>query len=274
MHPIGNPMIFHRYPLEEALRLTAGFGYRQLEIWPPQIEMCRTNDLRREFAAYAASLGLSLVRLNAAAADYFVPLTSRRAVKAIIQGLKRDVDAAQALGMTQLLTWEGRKPEGAKSADLHGWILDETANIFREVVQYGKSKGISVSVEVHPFTLGIDLDFLVELCDRVDSDFFGVTYDCCHFGVGLPNDYVEAIPKLGHRIKHVHFSDSDKVSSELHFATGKGCLDLEAITAALKEIRFQGTMMLDLWLYPFPESGTRSSLPYVKKVMKTLGLNG
>jgi hypothetical protein len=40
MHPIGNPMIFHRYPLEEALRLTAEFGCRQLETWPPQMEMC------------------------------------------------------------------------------------------------------------------------------------------------------------------------------------------------------------------------------------------
>jgi sugar phosphate isomerase/epimerase len=108
----------------------------------------------------------------------------------------------------------------------------------------------------------------------LDSNWFGVTYDCCHFGVGLPDGYVEAIARLGHRIQHVHLSDSDRKSSELHFAIGKGSLELDEITAALKAIHFQGTMMLDLWLYPLPEAGTRLSLPYVIKVMKTLGLRG
>jgi sugar phosphate isomerase/epimerase len=265
-------MIFHHYPVEQALRLAASFGYRQLEIWPPQIADCRTDALRRQFADYAASLGLSLVRLNAAAADYFGPLKSRRGSRAIVAGLKRDIDIAHCLGMKQLLTWEGRRPEGAKPGDIHGWILKETTKIFREVVDYGKTKRVSLSVEVHPFTLGIDLDFLVALCDGVGSEAFSVTYDCCHFGVGLPDDYIEAIVKLGSRIQHVHFSDSDKVSSELHFAVGKGCLDLDGIVAALKQIKFKGTMMLDLWLYPFPEGGTKISLPYVSKAMETLGL--
>ena len=272
MTPIGNPMIFHQYPIEQALRLTAGFGYRRLEIWPPQIAACRTDALRREFADHAAALGLSLVRLNAAAADYFAPLKTCRDTEVIVSGLKRDIDLAHSLGMTQLLTWEGRRPEGATPADIRGWILEATTEIFIEAVEYGRSRGVSLSVEVHPFTLGIDLDFLVSLCDGVGSDAFGVTYDCCHFGVGLPEGYIQAIRKLGARIKHVHFSDSDKVSSELHFAIGKGCLDLDGIVAALKQIRFHGTMMLDLWLYPFPEEGTKISLPYVSKAMESLGL--
>ena len=46
------------------------FGYRRLEIWPPQIESCRTDELRQQLVQYAKSLGLTLVRLNAAAADY------------------------------------------------------------------------------------------------------------------------------------------------------------------------------------------------------------
>ena len=272
MKPIGNPMIFHRYPLEQALRLMVKFGYRALELWPQQIEMCRTDDLRRQLAVYAKSLGLTLVRLNAAAADYFPPLQSRRDAQGIIAGVKRDIDICRSLGMTQLLTWEGRKPEAATPKDIHGWILEETTKIFREAVRYGDSKGVSLSVEVHPFTLGMDLDFLVKLCDAVGSDSFGVTYDCCHFGVGLPKDYIRAISKLGSRIQHVHFSDSDQRSSEVHFAIGEGCLDLDGIVKALKQIKFKGTVMLDLWLYPFPEQGTKASLAYVSKVMKTLGI--
>jgi len=272
MKPIGNPMIFHRYPLEEALRLMAGFGYRELEIWPSQIESCRTEQLRKQFVDYARSFGVSLVRLNASVANYFdVPLSSAEQVPGIIAGLKRDIDVAHSLGMTQLLTWEGRKPVAAEK-DNSQWMLDQTLKIFQEAIRYGDSKGISLSVEVHPFTLGIDLDFLIKLCDALNSDSFGVTYDCCHFGVGLPNHYIEAIHRLGPRIKHVHFSDSDQQSSELHFAIGAGCLDLDGIVGALKKIKFQGTVMLDLWLYPFPEKGTKMSLPYVSRVMKELGL--
>ena len=272
MTPIGNPMIFRHYSLEEALKKMATFGYREIELWLPQIEMCRTDELRRQLVVYAKSLELSLVRLSTAGADYFVPLDSRHDTPGIIAGLKRDIDIAHSMGMTQLLTWEGRKPDGANSGDIHGWLLDETTRIFRETVAYGEPRGVSLSVEPHPFTLGMDLDFLVKLCDAVDSEFFGVTYDCCHFGVGLSQDYLQAIPKLGGRIKHVHFSDSDQRSSQLHFSVGKGCLDLAGIVAALKQIEFKGTVMLDLWLYPFPEQGTRESLPYVGNVIETLGI--
>jgi len=70
----------------------------------------------------------------------------------------------------------------------------------------------------------------------------------------------------------VHFSDSDKVSSELHFAPGTGCLDLDGIVNALKQVGFHGTVMLDLWLYPLPEQGSRIGIPYVAMALKTLGL--
>ncbi|HBY96962.1 MAG TPA: hypothetical protein DEP84_23950 [Chloroflexi bacterium] len=270
---IGNPMIFRHYPLEEALHFMVRFGYQGVELWPPQIEAFQTGELRQQLSEHISSLGLSLVRLNSAGADYFVPLGSEQDAEQILNGLKQDVDLASSLGMRQLLTWEGRIPKDATPNEIHGWILDETVDIFRDAIRYAEDKGISISVEVHPFTLGIDLDFLCKLYDRVDSESFGVTYDCCHFGVGLPESYAGAIIKMGHRIKHVHFSDSDKRTPELHFPPGKGCLDLDAIVAALKQIDFKGTLMLDLWLYPLPEEGTKIGAPYLRQVGRVLGID-
>jgi len=249
------------------------FGYQGVELWPPQIEAFQTGELRQQLSEHISSLGLSLVRLNSAGADYFVPLGSEQDAEQILNGLKQDVDLASSLGMRQLLTWEGRIPKDATPNEIHGWILDETVDIFRDAIRYAEDKGISISVEVHPFTLGIDLDFLCKLYDRVDSESFGVTYDCCHFGVGLPESYAGAIIKMGHRIKHVHFSDSDKRTPELHFPPGKGCLDLDAIVAALKQIDFKGTLMLDLWLYPLPEEGTKIGAPYLRQVGRVLGID-
>lgn len=261
---IGNPMIFRQYPLDRAIRTLPEFGYQGVELWAPQIAICKTDLLRRQLADFVQSLGLTLTGVNAADADYFSALSAPTDVEAILAGLKRDIDLVHTLGADYLLTWEGRKPAGATAGERFGWVLDTTVELFRTAVTYAQSKEVQLLIEVHPYTLGIDLDFLTRLCDRVDSDAFGVTYDCCHFGVGLPDSYIDAIYRLDHRIKHLHFSDSDKQSSELHFAPGTGVLDLDGMITALKAIHFQGPVMLDLWLYPFPEEGSRTGVAYLQ----------
>lgn len=263
---IGNPMIFRQYPLDRAVRTLTAFGYQGVELWAPQIAICKTDPLRRQLVDLIRSLGLTLTGVNAADAAYFSALSSPADVDAMVTELKRDIDLVHTLGGDYLLTWEGRSPAGATWQDRFGWVLDATVAIFRAATAYAQSKNVRLFIEIHPFTLGIDLDFAIQLCDRVDSPAFGITYDCCHFGVGLPNGYIDAIYRLGQRIKQVHFSDSDKVSSELHFAPGAGTLNLAGIVTALKAINFQGPMMLDLWLYPFPEEGSKSGVAYLQEV--------
>lgn len=263
---IGNPMIFRQYPLDRAIRTLTTFGYQGVELWAPQIAICKTDPLRRQLADFIRSLGLTLTGVNAADAAYFSALSSPADVDAVVENLTRDIDLVHTLGGDYLLTWEGRKPVSATQQDRFGWVLDATVAIFRTATAYAQSKNVRLFIEIHPYTLGIDLDFAIQLCDRVDSPAFGITYDCCHFGVGQPNGYIDAIYRLGQRIKQVHFSDSDKVSSELHFAPGAGTLDLDGIVTALKAIHFQGPMMLDLWLYPFPEEGSRSGIAYLQEI--------
>jgi sugar phosphate isomerase/epimerase len=269
---IGNPMIFRHYPLDRAIRTMVDFGYQGIELWAPQIAGCKTDALRKQLAQFISALGLTTTGVNAADAAYFAALSSPQDATSILAGLKRDIDIVHALGADYLLTWEGRRPPEATGSDVTGWVLDTTVEIFRQAIAYASDKGVRLFIEVHPYTLGIDLEFSCQLYDRVDSTGFGITYDCCHFGVGRPSDYIDAIYKLEHRIQHLHFSDSDMVSSELHFAPGAGCLDLAGIVTALKEIHFQGPVMLDLWLYPFPEEGSRQGVAYLHDVLATLGL--
>ena len=269
---IGNPMVFRQLPLEMALAKAAAAGYDAFELWPPQLTECSTPELRRQLAARIRDFNVQLIRLNCADRDYFQSLNSPHDVSAALTGLRTDIDMAADMGMTQLLSWEGRKGIAHSDQDAQGWVLDATVDLFQQACAYGREKNVSLTVEVHPFTLGIDIDWLVRLCDAVDDPDFSVTYDCCHFAVGLPDDYIEAIRKLGKRIGHLHFSDSDKQSSELHFAPGTGCLDLDGIVAALVEVGFSGTVMLDLWLYPLPERGAEIGVPYVRQVIEKLGV--
>jgi sugar phosphate isomerase/epimerase len=53
---------------------------------------------------------------------------------------------------------------------------------------------------------------------------------------------------------------------------GVGCLDLDGIVDALAGIGFNGTITLDLYGYPLPEEGSRTSIRYLRKVIERLGI--
>jgi len=266
----GNSITFKDYSLEEACRRMAVLGYTSVEMWKEHLKACRTPELLRQFADYARSLGLDLYGLNSIGTGesyYFQPLLNS---EGSINGLKREADYVLALGVRDILMWEGlRTPD---LVDLYGEVLDQTVRVFRDAVLYSSERDVRILVEPHPFTLGMDTDFLIRLCDRIDSEHFGVIYDCCHYGVGNPRGYLQDIRRLNNRIKHIHFSDSDQRTSELHFPPGKGCLDLEGILDAFASFGYQGTITLDLYGYPLPEEASRIGIPYLREAAERLGI--
>jgi sugar phosphate isomerase/epimerase len=267
---IGNPINLTHFgwPLGQALDLLAEMGFGRIELCRPDLAGWVTRQLRRQLGDHIAEKGMTLAGFNVANAEDFQALRSPDDLAPALASLTRDIDLAADLGATYLSTWEGRVPEGVSAADRHGWLLESTVELFRQAVRHSEPHGIDLLVEVHPFTLGIDVDWLVKLMDGVGSERFGVTYDSCHFAVGLPDGYIEAVEQLGSRIKTVHLSDSDKTSSELHFPAGKGCLDMDGIVAALKGVGFSGDLMVDVWLYPLPELALREGIAYLNRVME------
>lgn len=266
----GNSISFRAYPVEDACRRMAGLGYTGVEMWKDHLAGFKTSELLGQFRTFVEGLGLELFGLNAVGAAYFTPLEGKEGFARTLAGLKADVDFAIALGVKDVMVWEGMPPAvGGMSPNA---ALETTVALFQEATAYAVPKGVRFLAEPHPFTLGMDLDFAIELTDRLDPVNFGLLYDCCHFGVGRPDGYVEAIRVLGPRIHHVHFSDSDLQSSELHFPPGRGRMDLDAVVAALKAVGFRGTITMDLYGYPLPEEATRISLPRLREVVSQLGV--
>ena len=269
---LGSPAIFQEYPLEEALRRLREFGFTKMEAWKGQMKRCRTPLLRRHFVQAAEAAGLSIVGLNAAGEPYFQPFGTDPQLAATLEGLKSDIEFAASLGGGYLLVWEGVRPPGATDQECMRNCLPRLVELFREALKFAVPRDVRLFVEVHPFTVGICDPLITALCDTLDSAHFGTVYDCCHYGVGRPRDYVQAIRALGRRIRLIHFSDSDLVSSEVHYAPGSGCMDLEAVLAAFREIPFDGLLMLDLYLNPTPAYAVRQSLPWLRKAYDLLAL--
>ena len=269
---LGSPAIFQEYPLEEAVHRLRESGFTKMEAWKGQMKRCSTPLLRKHFVRATNEMGLTIVGLNAAGEPYFQPFGTDKQLQDTLEGLKSDTEFAASLGAGYLLVWEGIRPEGATDQNCLERCLPRLKELFREALAFAAPRNVRLFVEVHPFTVGINDRLITTLCDNLDSEFFGTVYDCCHYGVGRPKDYVQAIRALGRRIRLIHFSDSDLVSSEVHYAAGTGCMDLEAILNAFKEIRFDGLLMLDLYLNPTPVYSIRQSMPLLRRAYELLGL--
>jgi sugar phosphate isomerase/epimerase len=270
----GGSIAFEDYPLEELLHLMRDVGFDKVEMWKPQLKRCKTPELRGHFVDYAQRIGLSMGGLNVVGEPYYKPFGTDSELNATLEGLKADVDYGLSLGVHDVLIWEGVRPQGITDLECRDRLLPRLAELFRAAIAFAAPRGARFLIEPHPFTVGIDNDFTIHLYETLDTPHFGVLYDCCHYGVGQPRDYVKAIHKLGPRIHHIHFADSDQKSSELHFALGAGKLDLDAILRAFKEVKYAGTLTLDVYGNPLPVQAARQSIPRLRAACEFLGLSG
>src|SRR5206468_17126 len=104
--------------------------------------------------------------------DYFQPFGSQAAYDATLAGLKADVDYALDFGVRDVMVWEGVRPKDTDIPD--AVLLDVLTSLFTEATAYAKPKGARFLAEPHPFTLGMNLDFMKQLCDRLVSQSFGI----------------------------------------------------------------------------------------------------
>jgi sugar phosphate isomerase/epimerase len=270
----GSSITFQDYPLEEALGIMAGLGFTRVEMWKHHLRRCKTPALRQAFAKLAASKGISMAGLNVVGEDYYRPFGTQQELEQTLHGLKADVDYAISLGSQDVLVWEGIRPKVFSDQQCMTELLPRLIELFRQAIAYSGPKGVRFLVEPHPFTVGMSDNFLIALCDALPSEYFGVTFDFCHYGVGRPHDYVQAVGKLGHRIRHIHFSDSDLESSELHFAPGSGSMDIDALVGAFCDIGYRGSLALDLYGNPTPIAAARDCAPIVAAALDRLNING
>ncbi len=239
-------------------------------MWPPHLADCRTPALLRQFRDFAAELGLEIWGLNIVGADYFQPFGAQQNYDRTLAGLKADVDYALELGVADVMVWEGVRPQEGDLPDAD--LLAVLVSLFREAIDYARPKGVRFTAEPHPFTLGMDNEFMKQLCDQLDREHLGVLFDFCHYGVGQPETYVQAIYQLESRIEHLHYSDTDGVTSELHYPPGKGALNLKAMNQALVDVGFTGASTLDMYGYPMPEQRYIWGLPVYRAALIEIGI--
>ena len=160
---------------------------------------------------------------------------------------KRSVDAAEALDITLLnfhfnipYTLYLLKPATKKE------ILDNMVKTMKEIVKYGKPKGINIMLENTPLKKRVvDLKDYEYVLDRTPG--LGAHLDVAHGFVTGGMKYITSyIKHFKKGILHVHVSDNDGVN-DLHAPIGEGLIDWEAVVKALKDAGYDRTVTFEVF---------------------------
>ena len=266
MARINAVSFYENRSIEQICQIVYNAGFDSMEVSRiPFFEKLVTPGTRKTFAGWARDLGLTLYGFDA-----WVDFDPYEARDKTLEDFGRAIDFAADLHLGQIITHDGQKHlmRGRSPAE----CLSRLIPFFQEVADFAAQEQLKVVLEPHPDTLSMEDAFAVDLVDGIGRENVGLVYDCCHYGVGQPDAYVQAIEKLAHRIHHVHFSDGDRRTYALHLPLGEGELDLDAVLEALSAIGFRGTLTNDLYNYPLLEDGARRNAARIRQIENELGL--
>ncbi|AFM25258.1 sugar phosphate isomerase/epimerase family protein [Desulfomonile tiedjei] len=123
-------------------------------------------------------------------------------------------------------------------------IIEEKKNALRQVVDFGRQRNVSVSLENLSESAADIEAVLAVVPDLV------LTLDVGHGQLlAKTNTSFEIIERLGPFIRHVHLHDNrggKGVEDDLHLPIGEGVIDFHGILGLLKHRRYDGTMTLEL----------------------------
>lgn len=257
--------------VEAICRAVVAAGFDSLELSrPPFFEKLTTTGTRKTFAEWAQKLGLSLYGF-----DCWVEVDPYSAFEETLAGFRDAIEFAIDLDLGMIISHDPwAKVNGDRSPSD---CLKVNVELFRRVAEMTAAHRLKFVFEPHPDTLSMQNAWAIDFIDAVAEGHapgsIGILYDCCHYGVGQQEHYIESIGVLGKRIQHLHFSDGDRKTYALHLPLGDGNLDLDGIIAALRGIHYDGTLTNDLYNYPLLEEGARHNAPRIREVEQKLGLS-
>jgi len=180
-----------------------------------------------EFKRRAFQLGLDISGTGIRN-DFSIADTKKR--KSDIALAKRWIEAAAEIGAPVLLVFAGHQPEGYSWNEAAGWLSEALA----ECAEHGAKHGVLVGVQNHGGMLQ-SADEVINILDRVDSDWVGVIADTGYFLTSDPYDDIKrVIPRaVNWQVKEL-------------LQNGKGDLiDLDRLVKIVRASNYRGYMPIE-----------------------------
>ena len=217
--------------------LVKEMGFSGLEIAMFDPADLAPTDIRRAFEA--SDLECTVCAILPPGINPISPDAATR--KKSIQHLVRCIETTWALGAKllggPLYAPIGYLPDHRRTRDEWSWAVEA----FQSIGDVLDSCNVTLSIEPvnrsETFFLRTAAEAM-SLCQAVRHPRVGVTIDTFHANIEEQN-IAKAVASLGHHLKHLHASENDRG------LLGRGHVDFPAIIAALREIAYDGYLMIE-----------------------------
>jgi sugar phosphate isomerase/epimerase len=235
---------FRKLPLPEALaQISAlGFGETDLGSLPGTCQHVPTPlpaELVDVLAGQVRDSGVAVRLINADVADMDDPELDEQELRRRLATL---VELATAVGTSMILLPSGRKGTTPRT-ELRRDIATVARTLTAAAGIVGEA-GLSLLVEA-PYSnrLCCDLDRAEMLYDALGEAPVGAVLDVSHV-VAVGEDPVDAVARLGDRIRHVHLRDA--LPGQINISIGRGAVEFAAAIRALTAAGYAGHYSLEL----------------------------
>lgn len=252
---------FRNFSLEETIRILAGIGYDGLEImgdaphlWPPDMTEAKAESIRAALRGHR----MQISNVNAfMMCGYRDPRTGRQGTfhwpswtdpdpeirRARVEHTRGCVEWAAKLGAKTIST----EPGGPRCEDGYALFARELEPVARRAHELG----VTLLIEPEPGLLIEKSHEFDEFVSRHPMKGIGLNFDMGHFYC-VGEDPAALVRHFGARAIHFHLEDIAATRVHFHLPPGEGAMDYRAIFDALREIRYDGWVTIEL--YPFLEN--------------------
>lgn len=210
----------------------------------------------REVRDALRNLGLEIVGHTA----YYLPFCSpfKALRKAATDEFRRCCEIFGELGAK----WVNVHPDRHAPFHDRSFMIEMNLECFAEVSPTCKAAGVGIMVENLPghYNTAAELGWFL---DRMPE--LGLHLDIGHSNLLVPyNTCPELCAAYGSRLAHVHIHDNKGGSGDLHLPIGTGHIDWPAMIRALKGVKYDGTITLEVF------SDDRHYLSYSRDVLRRM----
>lgn len=175
--------------------------------------------------------------------------------KEMDEAIKRAIKATAMLGADRTAHHTRTYYPSVGVADNIRSKKDNISSI-KELIPVAREAGVILGLENLPFfekypLYPHDADNLLELFYELDDPILGICWDFGH-GLMSGNDQVDALRRIGKNLKLTHVHDNFK-NDDQHLIPGIGVTDWGELMEVLREIEYDGPMMLEL---AYPDDST------------------
>ena len=170
--------------------------------------------------------------------------------------VERAAVAAAELGAPHLVVGGGAKRAAGRKSD----DIKKLAAALEKVVAIAKKHGLKAHYHPHLTTIVEGPAEVREVFSHTSIDFVPDTAHLAAAGGNVP----EMIREHAKRISYVHLKGWQKEPFAFT-PIDRGTLDMSAIVAALKEIKFTGWILAELDSWPDPKEGAALSMAFLRK---------